>query len=87
MACGILVPWPGIEPVPPKVGAWSLNHWTTKEVQGHVIFIPWGQCTENRLNSDQYAYLQKDESPFFFQMQSNNLELFNAIKIIGSDFR
>ena len=30
--CGILVPSPGIEPVPPGVEAWSLNHWTTREV-------------------------------------------------------
>ena len=26
-ACGILVPWPGIEPRPPLLGAWSLTHW------------------------------------------------------------
>ena len=32
MACGILVPQPGIKPVPPAVEAWSLNHWTTREV-------------------------------------------------------
>ena len=31
-ACGILVPWPGIEPLPPAVEAQSLNHWTTGEV-------------------------------------------------------
>ena len=29
---GILVPWPGIKPLPPAVEAWSLNHWTTREV-------------------------------------------------------
>ena len=28
----ILVPWPGIEPVPSAVEAWNLNHWTTREV-------------------------------------------------------
>ena len=27
-ACGFLVPWPGIKPVPPALEAWSLNHWT-----------------------------------------------------------
>lgn len=27
-ACGILVPWPGIEPTPLALEAWSLNHWT-----------------------------------------------------------
>ena len=31
-ACRILVPQPGIEPVPPAVEAWSPNHWTTREV-------------------------------------------------------
>ena len=29
-----LVPWPGIEPGPPALGAWSLSHWTTREVLG-----------------------------------------------------
>jgi len=28
--CGILVPWPGIEPVPILVKAWSPNHWTAR---------------------------------------------------------
>ena len=27
-----LGPWPGIEPGPPALGVWSLNHWTSKEV-------------------------------------------------------
>ena len=27
VACGILVPWPGIEPVPLASAAWSLNPW------------------------------------------------------------
>ena len=38
-ACGILVaacmwdlvPWPGIKPGPPALGAWSLTHWTSRE--------------------------------------------------------
>jgi len=30
VACGILVPWLGIESKAPAV--WSLNHWTTREV-------------------------------------------------------
>ena len=30
--CGILVPWPEIEPMTPAVEVQSLNHWTTKEV-------------------------------------------------------
>ena len=29
----------GIEPVPPALGAWSLNHWTTREVPSHTFFF------------------------------------------------
>ena len=29
---GVLIPQPGIEPRPSTVEAWSLNHWTTREV-------------------------------------------------------
>ncbi|XP_054940402.1 UDP-N-acetylglucosamine transporter isoform X4 [Physeter macrocephalus] len=32
LACGILVPQPGIEPVPPALGAQHLNRWTAREV-------------------------------------------------------
>ena len=34
LSCGMwdLVPWPGIEPWPPALGAWNLSHWTTREV-------------------------------------------------------
>ena len=31
-ACRILVPQPGIEPVPPAPGVQSLNHWTARQV-------------------------------------------------------
>ena len=30
--CWILVPQPGIEPLPPAVEAQRLNHWTTRDV-------------------------------------------------------
>ena len=36
-ACGILVPRPGIEPKPPALEVWSLNHWTAREVQGGIL--------------------------------------------------
>ena len=29
---GISIPQPGIQPMPPSEEAWSLNHWTTREV-------------------------------------------------------
>ena len=38
MARGILVPQPGIEPMPPVVEAWGLNHWTAREVPAHIFF-------------------------------------------------
>ena len=31
-ACEILVPQPGTKRVPSALGAWSLNHWTSREV-------------------------------------------------------
>ena len=42
-ACGILVPWPGMEPVPPAVEARSPNHWTIREVPE---LSRWKQATE-----------------------------------------
>ena len=32
VACGILVPWPGMKPMPPALAVWSLNHWIAKKV-------------------------------------------------------
>jgi len=29
-----LVPWPGIKPRPPALGAWRFSHWTTREDPG-----------------------------------------------------
>ena len=38
MACGILVPWPGIEFAPLALEVWSLNHWITREVPQDMNF-------------------------------------------------
>ena len=38
VACGILVLPPGIEPLPPCITRWILNHWTSREV--HVTLHP-----------------------------------------------
>ena len=35
-----LVPWPGIEPGYPALGAWSLSHWTTWEVPTTIYWAP-----------------------------------------------
>ena len=42
-ACGILVPQPGIEPTPPALEVWSLNHWTAREAPRMVFYC--GQKT------------------------------------------
>ena len=34
-----LVPWLGIEPGLPALGAWSLSYWTTREVPFKKIFV------------------------------------------------
>ena len=39
MACEILVPGPGIEPIPPAVEAQSPNHWTAREFLGVLICV------------------------------------------------
>ena len=31
-ACGVLVPQPGIEPMPLALAVQSLNHWTTRDI-------------------------------------------------------
>ena len=33
---GALVPWPGIEPRTPVLGAQSLSHWATREVPVNI---------------------------------------------------
>ena len=38
--CGILVPWPGIKPIPPVVEAWNLNNWITRGVPNYSRFSP-----------------------------------------------
>ena len=37
VTCGILVPQPGMEPVPPELAMWCLNHWTTREAPSAKI--------------------------------------------------
>ena len=44
-----LIPWPGMEPRPPALGAWSLSPWTTGEVPIALSLLlssmPWQECT------------------------------------------
>ena len=38
VACRILVPQPGIEPMPPAVEVWCLSHWTVREVPHNTLY-------------------------------------------------
>ena len=65
MACRILIPWPGIKPMPPAVETRSLNHWTVSEVpvaasswhsESPMMLLllrspPWWLCLEQYLPS------------------------------------
>ena len=37
LTCSILVPHPGIKPVPSAVQSWSLSHWMAREVLDHIL--------------------------------------------------
>ena len=41
LSCSIwdLVPWPGIKPKSPALEAWSLSHWSTREVPSSGLLI------------------------------------------------
>ena len=39
MACGVLVPHGGTEPMPSAVKAWSPDHWTTRDVPALFLYI------------------------------------------------
>ena len=58
MACGILVPWPGIKPVPPAVEAQSTNHWSTREVLRWCIKAL--ALTHSILKKVLYSYLREE---------------------------
>ena len=53
-ACGILVSWPRIEPAPLALEAWSLNHWTTREVPGTLLF-QWGRTSPGMVTHPKEA--------------------------------
>ena len=39
MTCEIFIPQPGIEPMPHAAEAWSLNHWTAREVPIPALYL------------------------------------------------
>ena len=56
MVCGILVPWQGIEPVPPAVEAQSPNHWTAREVPANSFFQLAFQLSLHRIWRDPESW-------------------------------
>ena len=64
-ACRILVPWPGIQPGPPVVEAWSPNHWTAREFSSCPSYVwlylfyhrPYQHCTVSTSFSGSFYYM------------------------------
>ena len=50
MACGILVPQPGIECRPLAMRAWNPNHWTAREFLGSCLL----RCDLHKINCTHY---------------------------------
>ena len=61
MACRILVPLPGFEPVPPAVDAWSPNHWTTREFPIITVLYVRKQTRDSLNNLSKITKPQNEE--------------------------
>ena len=85
-----LVPWLGIEPNPPVLGAWSLSHWTTREVPIPIFlkaFIKYLFCInyENNLGIWSTMLLGSRNSKHAFFSDHWDLVKVNYVCIGGSD--
>ena len=49
------VPQPGIKPEPPALGAWSLSHWTTREVLASGCFTDFHGCHISANKNSEYS--------------------------------
>ena len=61
LACEIFIPWPGIKPKLLAVEAWSLSHWTAREVPNLLFFI-WMLLFLFLYGGDLPLYLQPEFS-------------------------
>ena len=89
MACGILVPQPGIEPSSPAVEAQSLNHWCAREVPISFSFFldfAYKRChiSASVLNP-WFLWSPKGIGKFFLLSGWNILEHFKR-GFVGSEF-
>ena len=61
MARVILVPQPGIEPVPPAVEVWSLNHWTAREIPDFVFNWQYRKTYKGKIKLAEIEFLSCDK--------------------------
>ena len=64
-SCGMwdLIPWPGIKPGAPALGAWTCSHWTSREVPV-VLFIFVSHETEAQRGEMTCPHLTNEETGF-----------------------
>ena len=72
IACGILVFWPRIEPALPALEAWSLNHWTAKEVPIYFKYVQYiiHQLCFNKVKKGYSCTLRYRSKPLFVNTMS-----------------
>ena len=77
-------PWPGVELRPPGLGARSLSHWTTREVQEtrvfHVSFQGgWVYCDETKVDqfkkSSGVSLVLWLKEPLFFRVTAWSIQM------------
>jgi len=68
LACGILVAWPGIEPMPPTVEARSLNHWASRK-SPEVLLSFGGKDKKAKMT---HHPLPRKSLPFYLFLQTLN---------------
>ena len=62
MACGILVPQPGIQPIPPAFEVLGLYHWPAREVPLNDFFF--SQSLLHMNSSMPKAFVDSNEQQF-----------------------
>ena len=86
-ACGVFVPWPGIEPGPPAVKVWRFNHWSAREFHIFIYFficacVYWGTIDlfkkgcfvlRNQREIKSTPNISLLFSDLFFKLEVNNI--------------
>ena len=72
IACGILVSQPGTEPTLPVLEAWSLNHWTAREVPIYFKYVQFimHQLCFNKVKEDYSCTLRYRSKLIFVNTMS-----------------